>query len=102
METSELSVEEKGNVMENSYAMFQFRQAVGRSQLFFKIVVLEKLPNFTGKILCQIPFLIKNFVRFKWRLKRKHSPVKCVIHTTEICPVEICLYENFNMFFPVI
>ena len=32
-----------------------------------------------------------NFILFKWRLKRKHSPVKYVIHATEICQMEICL-----------
>ena len=34
--------------MENWYAMFQIREAVGHSQMFFKIDVLK---NFTKKIL---------------------------------------------------
>ena len=46
METSEFAVElrkieEKDNVMENSYAIFQIREAVGRSQMFFKTCVLK-------------------------------------------------------------
>ena len=32
-----------------------------------------------------------NFISFRWRLKRNHSPAKCVIHATEICRMEICL-----------
>ena len=36
--------EQKDNIMENSYTMFQIREAVGRSQMFFKIGVLK---NFT-------------------------------------------------------
>ena len=31
----------------------------------------------------------------EWRLKRKHSPAKCVICTTEIHRMEIRLYINF-------
>ena len=34
-------IEEKGKVMENSYAVFQIREAVGRSQMFFKIGLLK-------------------------------------------------------------
>ena len=57
METSEFYVElrkkeEQHNVMENSYAMFQIREAVGRSQMFFKIGALKNFTNFTGKQLC--------------------------------------------------
>ena len=33
-----------------------------------------------------------NFLLFKWRLKRKHSPAKCVIRATEIRPMEIRLH----------
>ena len=33
--------EEKDNVMENSYTMFQIREAAGRSQMFFKIGILK-------------------------------------------------------------
>ena len=49
MENSEFvvelrKIEEKDNVMENSYAMFQIREAVGRSQMFFKIGVLNRCP----------------------------------------------------------
>ena len=45
METLEFAVElrkieEKDNVMENSYALFQIREAAGLSQMFFKIVLL--------------------------------------------------------------
>ena len=41
MESSEFAVElrkiqEKDNVMENSYAMFQIREAVGHSQILLK------------------------------------------------------------------
>ena len=42
-------IEEKDNVMENSYAMFQIREAVGHLQKFFKIGVLKNLANFTKK-----------------------------------------------------
>ena len=38
--------------MENSYAMFQIREVVGLSQMFFKIDVLKKFANFTRKVLC--------------------------------------------------
>ena len=46
METSEFTVElrkkeEKDNVMENLYAMFQIRKAVIHSQMFFKTGVLK-------------------------------------------------------------
>ena len=46
-------LEEKDNVMENLYAMFHIREAVGRLQMFFKIRVLKNLANFTKKILLQ-------------------------------------------------
>ena len=42
-------IEEKDNAMENSYAMFQIREAVGRSQISFKIGVFKNLANFTKK-----------------------------------------------------
>ena len=32
-----------------------------------------------------------NFILFKWRLKRKHSPVKCFIYATEISLLDIRL-----------
>ena len=64
METSEFAVElrkieEEDNVMENSYAMFQMREAVGRSQMLFKIGILKNFANFTRKIMPYGPFLIK-------------------------------------------
>ena len=46
-------LEEKDNVMENLYAMFHIREAVGRLEMFFKIRVLKNLANFTKKILLQ-------------------------------------------------
>ena len=58
METSEYAVEvrkieEKDNVMENSYAMFQIREVVGRLQMFFKIGVLENFVSpFSRKFYC--------------------------------------------------
>ena len=56
METSEFAVElpkieEKDNVMENSYPVFQMREAVGRSQIFLSIGILKNFANFTRKIL---------------------------------------------------
>ena len=36
-----------------------------------------------------------NFILFKWRLKRKHSPAKCVIRATEIRRMEIHLKRTF-------
>ena len=46
METSAFAMElgkeeEKDNVRENSYTMFQIREAAGRSQMFFKIGILK-------------------------------------------------------------
>ena len=38
-----------------------------------------------------------NFIRFKWRLERKHSPAKCVIRATEICRMEIRLYFGCSL-----
>ena len=32
-----------------------------------------------------------NFIFFKWGLKRKHPPAKCVIRATEICQMKIRL-----------
>ena len=52
-------IEEKDNVMENSYAIFHIREAVGRWQMFFKIDALKNLANFTEKFLCCSLFLIK-------------------------------------------
>ena len=34
------------------------------------------------------------FILFKWRLKRKYSPAKCVIRTTEIRRMEIHLEQT--------
>ena len=34
-------IEEKDNVIENLYAVFQIREAVGRTQMIFKIGVLK-------------------------------------------------------------
>ena len=56
METSESAVElckiEEKDVMENLYAMFQIREAVGHLQMFIKIGALKIFANFTRKILC--------------------------------------------------
>ena len=56
METSESAVElckiEEKDVMENLYAMFQIREAVGHSQMFVKINALKIFANFARKILC--------------------------------------------------
>ena len=51
METAEFAVElcKKDNAVQTSYAMFQIREAAGRSQIFFKIGALKNLANFTGK-----------------------------------------------------
>ena len=62
METSEFAVElrkkeEKYNVMENSYAMFQIREAAGRSQIFFEIGVLGNFLRFLQEKSCiRVPF----------------------------------------------
>ena len=32
-----------------------------------------------------------NFIPFKWKLKKKHSLIKCIICETEICQIKICL-----------
>ena len=62
METWEFDVElrkkeEEHNVMENSYAMFQIREAVGRSQMFFKIGLLENFPRISQEKSCvRVPF----------------------------------------------
>ena len=57
MEASEFAMElrkiEEKYVIENSYAMmFQIREAIGLSQMFFKIGVLKNFENFIRKILC--------------------------------------------------
>ena len=44
-------IDKKDNVMENSCAMFQIREAVGK-QMFFKIGVLKNFTKFTGKQAC--------------------------------------------------
>ena len=50
MKTSEFTREEKDNVVENSYVMFQIREVVGLSQMFFKIRVLKNF-DFTRNVL---------------------------------------------------
>ena len=52
-------VEEEDKVMVNSYAMFQMRQAVSRSEMLLKIRVLKKFANFTGKHSCWSLCLMK-------------------------------------------
>ena len=57
METSESApelreIEEKDNVMENLYAIFQIREAVSRLQMFVKIGAFKNFANFARKILC--------------------------------------------------
>ena len=57
MESSEFAAElrkiqEKDNVMENSYAMFQIREAVGHSQILLKKRCSKKFAYFTMKVLC--------------------------------------------------
>ena len=54
--------------MENSYAMFQIREAVGRSQIFFKIGVL-KISQIS-----QEKSLLDSL--FKKRLQHRCFPVK--------------------------
>ena len=62
-ETSEFEVElckieEQDKVMENSYVMFQMREVVGLSQMFYKRGLLKNFANFTGKCQCWSLFLI--------------------------------------------
>ena len=45
-------IEEKDKVMVNSYAMFQIREAMGRSPMIFKIGFHKNFANFIGKALC--------------------------------------------------
>ena len=57
MEASEFAMElrkiEEKDVIENLYAMmFQIREAIGLSQMFFKIGVLKNFENFIRRILC--------------------------------------------------
>ena len=57
METSEFAVElrkeeEKDNVMENSSAMFQIREVVSRSQMFFRIGVLKNFLKISHEKSC--------------------------------------------------
>ena len=62
METSKFAVElrkkeEKDNVMEKLYAMFQIREAVGRSQMFFKIDFLKNFLRISQEKSCvRVPF----------------------------------------------
>ena len=50
------NIEGKDDAMVHSYTIFQIREAVGRSQMFFKVEVLK---NFAGKHLCGSLFLMK-------------------------------------------
>ena len=57
METSEFAVElhkeeEKDNVMQNSSAMFQIREVVNRSQMFFRIGVLKDFVKVSDEKSC--------------------------------------------------
>ena len=52
-------IEEKAKVMENSHAVFQIREAVDLSQMFFKVGPLKSVANCLGKHQCWILFLIK-------------------------------------------
>ena len=62
METSEFVVElrkmeEKYKVMENSYAMFQTREAVSCWQILFKIGILKKISQISQEKSCvRVPF----------------------------------------------
>ena len=84
METSEFAVElrkieEKDDAMENSYAIFQIREAISRSQMFFKIEkgVLKNVANFAGKILCWSRFLIKKGLKKSATLLKKRLQCRC-------------------------
>ena len=71
----------KDKVMEYSYAMFHIREVVGRSQMLFKVSVLKRFSNFTGKWQCRSLFLMnlwswKGQHFFKKRLQHKCFPVK--------------------------
>ena len=57
METSKFFVElrkkeEKDSVMESLYATFQIREAVGRSQMFFKIGALKRSWSWRAEKIC--------------------------------------------------
>ena len=45
-------IEEKDKAMENLYAMFQIREAVDLSQMFFRIGLIKNFANFTVKHQC--------------------------------------------------
>ena len=63
--------------------MFPMREAVSRSQMFFKLGVLKNLENFTGKHLCWGPFFTKVA-----GLKRSATLLKR--DSTQMFPCEIC------------
>ena len=56
--------------------MFQIREAVGGSQIFFKIGPLKNFANFTGKHLCWSPFfnIVAGLKRSVTFLKRDSNP----------------------------
>ena len=81
METSEFAVElrkkeKKDKFMENSYAMFQIREAVGRLQMLFKISKeFHKKNPVLGSLFNKAAGLKrKNFIQK--RLQHSCSPVK--------------------------
>ena len=96
-ETSEFAVElrkteEKDKVIENSYAMFQIREAVDLSQMFFKIGLLKSFANFLGKHQCWSLFSIKLQGWKGLELYYKETP-------TLVFPCEICEIFNNTFFF---
>ena len=78
---------------------------------FYKRSKLICHVSYQGSFKFSVPFVIigklislsncfannPNFILFKWRLKTKDSPGKCVIHATEIDRTEIRFYEDIKM-----
>ena len=77
--------ETKDKVMGNSYTMLQIKEAVGRSQMFFKIGVLKNFVNFSRKHLRWSLFLIKLHGWKCLQLYEKETPTQ--LFSCEICEI---------------
>ena len=90
-------IDKKDNVMENSCAMFQIREAVGK-QMFFKIGVLKNFANFTGKILCWSLFYnkVSGLKRSATLLKRDSSTAGVLLVKFQKQPPEVFYAKRYS------
>ena len=114
METSEFAVElrkieEKDNVM-----LWKIRISCFKSEKQSVVLVVRRCSSKIGALFSalfvMISFLFEtcgflnnpNFIRFKWRLKRKYSPAKCVIAQLKFAEWRSAfkVYTNFDSSLP--